>query len=113
MTALGFAVTPDPRPGRPAFDAVIWHRGQVLDKRRFAREEAALDWARRRAAEILGADLEAQLVRLGYEVFVAFDPDLDWWGELTVEGRVVASTNRAGSREEALRQLAGEVGVPV
>ena len=115
---LGLAIIPDPRPGRPAYDAVVMRGREVVDKRRFDRRAEAEAWARRRMAELAPElfSLRERLALLGYDVETAPDPregilDL-WYAWARAEGRTVARAT-GSTEEEALRALAGELGLEV
>jgi hypothetical protein len=55
--------------------------------------------------------IQAQLEALGYRIKHWFDPDLGDVYEAVVGDRVVARVVRIADPEEALRALAGELGV--
>lgn len=54
-----------------------------------------------------------KLEGMGYEVTYGFDADLGDYAVARVEGKVVAQANRAPSMLDALKMLAGELGVVV
>jgi len=117
MTAAGTAVVTDPRPGAPAYVASVYADGQVLDLKRFEHREAAQRWLRRRVAELFPElfTLRERMERLGYRVQVEPAPrdgEAGWYAFAEVEGRVVG-TGFGDTEEDALRSLAGELGLEV
>ena len=111
MSAAAYTVVPDPREGKPAYDAVVLVDGHVLDKRRFERREEAERWARGRTLSFLSA-CESQLDLLadaGYSVLVV-PAGGGVSASALVEGRVVA-LGRGETADEALAALMGELGL--
>lgn len=114
---LGLSIIPDPRPGRPAYDAVILQGHDVIDKRRFEDRAQAERWARRRIFELFPQllTLKERIESAGYTVRTEPAPrdgETGWYAIAKAYGKTVG-VGYGETEDAALRDLAGELGLEV